>query len=82
VAAAGDKDVGRLDVAMHDAHAVRGIERFGNIDRYREKILHIERSPIDTMLQSHALEVFHDHEDASALLANVVNSTDIRVIQC
>ena len=35
--ALGDKDVGRLDVPMHDAFAVGGVERIRNFDGKRQQ---------------------------------------------
>ena len=34
-----DEDVCRLDVAMHDAFAVGGVERVGNLNREFEKLV-------------------------------------------
>ena len=38
VIAIGDENVRRLDVAMHDASGVRGVERVGDFDRQRQDL--------------------------------------------
>jgi hypothetical protein len=37
MAAPGDKDIGRLDVAMDDTLAVRGVKRVGGLDGERQQ---------------------------------------------
>ena len=62
VAALGDEDVGRLDVAMDDAFGMRRIQRVGDLDRQRQQRLSLHRLPGDAVLQRHAIEEFHGDE--------------------
>ena len=50
VPASGDKDVGRLDVAVNDAFGMRGIQRLGNLNGKRQQSLGFERLPRNEML--------------------------------
>ena len=45
--AIGDEDVRRLDIAMDDPFAVRGLEGVGNLDRQGEQALKLHRLAID-----------------------------------
>ena len=81
VPAPGDEDVRRLDVAMNDALAVRRIQRVGHFGREIEQQFVLHRTPADAMLQRHAVEKLHDHEDAAVFLADVVNGADVGMIQ-
>ena len=53
--ARGEENVRRLDVAMDDARAVRGIERVGQRDRDVDERAHVERSARQPLLQRLAL---------------------------
>ena len=81
VAALGDEDVRRLDVAVDDAFGMRGIEGIGDLDSERQNQLSFHRSPCDAMLQRHPVQELHGDERLSILLANVVDGTDVWVVQ-
>ena len=54
-----DEDVGRLDVAMHDAFAVRRVEPVGNVNGNAEQFFGFERPVQDSVLQGCAVEELH-----------------------
>src|SRR5580698_2845747 len=67
VAAFGDEDVGRLDIAVNDALSVGGIEGIGDFDGEVEEALHVYGTTRDQILESLALETFHGDESPSVL---------------
>ena len=81
VSAPGDKNVGRLDIAMDDAAGVRRIERVGDLDAEREQFLHRHGLAADFLLQRHAVEELHGDEGLAVVLADVVDGADIRMIE-
>ena len=82
MSAFGDEDVGGLDITMHDAFGVRGVERIGDLDRQVRADCSISSGcPAMQMLQGHAFEKLHGDEGLAVLLADVVDGADVRVIQ-
>ncbi len=81
VSAIGDEDVGGLDVAMDDAFRVSGIEGVGDFDGEGENFGGLHGATRDAMFQRHAFEVFHGDEGLAVLLANVVDRTDVGVVE-
>ncbi len=81
VAAGGDEDVGRLDVAMDDALFVRGVERVGDFDAERQQQSERQGLFRDAVLEGLALQKLHRDEIAAVVLGNVVNRADARMIQ-
>ena len=78
MAALGDEDVGRLDVAVDDAFCVSCVERVGNLDGQGENSLGFHRRPVDAMLQRHAVQKLHGDEGRPVvLLADFVDGADI-----
>ena len=63
---AGQDDVLRLEVAMHDAALVRGLQRGGNRPRDVERPRLAERSRAELLAQCPALEIFGGDEDLIA----------------
>ena len=81
MAAAGDKDVCRLDVAMHDALGVGGIESVGDVDRRSQQGLSFQRLAVDAVPQGYAVEILHDDEGVAIVLVNFVNRADVGVVE-
>ena len=81
VAALGDKNIRRLDVAMNDALCMRGVERIGDFDGQCENLVYFQRTAGDAMLQRHAIEKFHGNEGFAVLVVNFVDRADIGMIQ-
>jgi hypothetical protein len=63
---------------MPPACAVEGV---GDLDAQRQNRFQLHRAIADQVLQRDTVEELHDEEGAIAFLANVVNRTDVGMIQ-
>jgi hypothetical protein len=81
LAALGDKDVRRLDVAMDNFLLMRRIERIGNLDRQFEQVGQFERLAGNPVLQRAPLEQLHREEPRPLVLADVIDRADIGMVQ-
>ena len=66
---------------MHDAFAVRRIERIGNLNRQWQQLFRFHRPAGDQVLQGHAVEELHDHEGSAIFLADVMDGADVGMIE-
>jgi hypothetical protein len=76
----GHHHVDGLQVAMRDVLAMRCRQRVGQGDRDIEELLQRDASPGDQLIEGASLEQFHDQIDGAALLADVVDGADMRMI--
>ena len=76
-----DEDVCGLDVAVHDALRMGGIQSVGDLDAHVEKLLQVHGAVADAVLQRGALEKLHGNEHLPGALADLINRADVRVIQ-
>ena len=81
LAACGQEDIGRLDVAMDDAGAVRGVEGVGQRCANVEQRRQLDRARTEPLAQRLSLEQLHREIVSIALLADVVDGADVRVIE-
>ena len=81
VAARIDEKICGLDVAMHDAFRVRGVERIRDVDRDGQHRIELHRPIADDVLKRFAFQVFHGDERLAAVLADIVDGANIRVIE-
>jgi hypothetical protein len=77
----GNEDVGRLDVAVDHALAVRRGQRAGDLDAERQRIFQRQRLAGDAMLQSLPFQQLHGDELLAAVLINLGDGADVRVVQ-
>ena len=81
----GQHHVAGLQIAMHDAGAVRGGERLGDLTADLERLLDRQRPPRQALRQRLAFEELHDQEQSAAdfdrQLADVIQRTDVRVLE-
>ncbi len=75
-------DVGRLQIAMDDARAMRFVERIGDVDRVRHRFVERQRSISQPRGQRFSLDQFHHQEVDAVVLADVVQRADVRMVQC
>src|SRR5271154_1644989 len=81
VAPRGNKNVGRLDVAMDDAVFMRSFQGAGDFDGNAEKLRNLHRPAGDGMLQRVPAEQLHCQENTAVLLSNLVDRADVWMIQ-
>ncbi len=81
VTALGDKEIGGLDIAVHDSGGVSGVKRIRNFDPQAKNLVNFHRTPADPVFQGHAFEELHRDEGMAILFANVVDRADIRMIE-
>ena len=81
MSAIGHENVCRLDVAVHNALGVRGVERVGYLDANVQEPLQFERAALNHVLQGRAGEALHDHEEMAFVLTNFVDGTNIGMVQ-
>jgi len=81
VTSLGDKDVGRLDVAVHDSGGMCSIERIGDLDPQPQNLVHFHRARADPVFQGHPFEKLHGDEGMAILIADIVDGTDVGMIE-
>ncbi len=81
VAAFGDKNICRFDVAVHDSFCVRGIQSISELDGQGQQNVNLNRITVDAVLQRLAVEIFHGDESLAVVFADFVDGADVRVIQ-
>ena len=81
LAATGDENVGRLDVAVDDAFGVGGIERIGDLDGKVNNLLGRERAAANAHIQGHAFEQLHGDKTPTGVFADFIDGTNIGMIQ-
>lgn len=81
MSALGNEDVCRLYITVHNAFGVRGVERIGDFDRKGDKGIHVQRLACNAVLECHSFEELHDDKRLAVLLADLVDSADVRMIE-
>ncbi len=81
VAARGNENVRRFDVAMDDALRVCGVERVGNLDAQIEHCFDLQRLARDAVPECLSLQQFHGDEGSPIGLVDLVDRADVRVVQ-
>ena len=76
----GQKHVRRLQVAVNESAAVQGRERGQDALRNLHRFGEPQRSGSETLAQRFALEQLHGDEQRAAVLADLVNLADVRMI--
>ena len=81
MAALGDKNVCRLDVPVHDAMGVSGVERVGDLDTEVEQLGQGQRTLRDALPERHTIQKLHRDEAPALRLTDFVDHTDVGMIQ-
>ncbi len=74
---AGEHHVRALDVAVHDAAAVRVVEGVGHLHRDLERVGHLDRTTSQAGGERLALHVLHGDEERLAVFDQVVGDGDV-----
>ena len=77
----GDKDVGRLDIAVYDSGGMRRIECIRDFDPQPQHLVNFHRAPADPVFQGHPFEKLHRDEGMAILFANIVDRADVGMIE-
>ena len=80
-AVAGQRDVGRFQVAVTDPLLVRGLERLEDLSRDAHGFIHGERAARESLGERLAFDEFQNQERDPAGFGEVVNCGDARVIE-
>ncbi len=80
--ALGHEDVGGFDVAMDDAFSMGCVEGVGDLDGEGEDRVQFHRAIADTVLKGQAVEKLHDDKRMPIVPADLVNGTDVGMIEC
>ena len=75
------KQIRRLDVAVHNAFGMGRFQRVGHLDCQRKESLDVHRLPGHLLRQRLPLQQLHHDEMLQLVLLNGVDGADIRMIQ-
>ncbi len=73
--------VARLQIAVHDPGAMRRRERVRDLDAVFERLRHAQRATLEPRGERLALEQLHHQERVAFVLADVVERTDVRMLE-
>ncbi len=76
-----DQDVRRLNVAMHDAFAVRRVQGVGDLNGEIEQFLQFRTMPRREPVQRLALNELHGDERFAIRIADFIDRADVGVVQ-
>ena len=79
--ALGYENIGGLDVAVKDPFRVGGVQGVSDLNGDGKKLFPFQGTPLDHVLQGHAVEKLHHHEGAAVFFANVVDGTDVGMVE-
>ena len=83
VAVLRDHDVGGFDVAVYDSALVGEVERAANRDHVTDLLRDSQnRAALDDFLETLSLKKLHRDERRVALLPQLVDRYDVRVLEC
>ena len=74
-------DIRRLDVAVHDALFVSGLQSIGELHTELENVWDSQRSRVELLLERDAFDVLHRDERSAVDFADFVDLADIRMIE-
>src|SRR5271169_6004766 len=77
----GDEDVRGLKIAVDNAFGVCCIEPVGDFDSNAKQWFQFEWATADYVLQGHAIHELHGDEGAAIFFSDVVNRTDVGMIE-
>ena len=80
--AIGDDDVGGLEVAVDDSAGVRDFEGVCDLDGPIEDVGDLELSGFEALLDGAAFDQLHGDEMKIAILPEIVDGTNIGMIEC
>ena len=75
------KDVGRLQVAVHDAFAVRDIERIADLDADVDDLVERQRIASDLVVQALAFQQLHGDEVLAVAFLDGVDGADVGMVE-
>ena len=81
LAAIGDENIRRFDIAVNDAFRVRRVERVGDVDRERQQLLERQRIAVDRFLERSAFEQLQNEKRFPVVFADLVDRADVRVAE-
>src|SRR6266849_8419529 len=76
-----DEDVGGLNIPVHDALRMSGIERIRNLNREGQHALDFQRSACNAVLQGHPVQKLHGDEVLTASLVNLEDHANVGMIE-
>src|SRR5215472_15968914 len=75
------KDVCWLDVPMDYAFRVRRVHALGDLNRKVEQFIELERMPKEVLVERFAFQQLHRNEVLAVSFTNLMDSTNIRMVQ-
>ena len=74
-------DVSGLEIAMHDAAAMRRFQPLAQLESALQKLIQRQRPLVQPIGQRLPLQVLHDEKAQAVLRADVVKVADVRMVQ-
>src|SRR5208337_2830856 len=81
MAALGDENIGWLDVAMNNSFGVGGVECIRDLDAERHQGLHFQRTTGNAVLQRQPVQKLHDDEGTLTMLADLMDSANVGMVE-